>query len=832
MRNLFLARRVEAELDEEVRGHLEMLVEENVRAGMTMEKARRAARMELGGRDQVKEQVHERQIGSRLYSVLADCRYAVRQLRKKPGFTAVAVLTLALGIAASATIYSIVDAVLLKPLPYKGGERLAAIWCTEIGQPGTKIFASYRDFEEFQANSQTFEAIAALTWARAGEILTWKGEPHQVLAIPASANFFSVLGAAAEKGRTFSPEDAQNGCTVVLAHAFWQKELGAPVDIVGAALMLNGKPCTVAGLMPGGFEFYPRQTSLWTLITADSPLAREPFNSAVGIFGRLKPGVTLAVAEQELTGLHQRVAKESRAGSWVAEISPMVRELRGEFTWMAGRNLRQALMVLSGAVLLLLLIACVNVASLLLGRSMERQRELAVRAALGSGRARLLRQLLTESMVLAVTGASFGILLAWACVRYFNAANPVELPPGNPVAIKLGILGFAIFATTVTGLVCGALPAWQASRVDANEALKESGRSVVAARHRTGQFLVVGQLTASVVLLAGASLMIQSILRLGQEDLGFRADHILTARVSLPSGSYASLSERTAFYEKLTVRLNELPGVQRAAMCSFLPGYEGASGSELSIAGKAPIQNLEAVNRVEVSENYFRTLGIPLLHGREFDGRDREGNQPAAIVNEEMVRRYFSGGNAIGAQIKLGKAGDQAPWFTIIGVVGNEKRTTVYQEMGYAEPAQVYLPVKQASSATMGIVLRTAGNALSLGPALQRETSALNRNVPVHDIRTLSERNAEFLAQPRFRAVLMGIFAAATLLLAGIGLYGLLAQIVSQRTHEIGLRLALGEDRSQVLRMVVGCGLRLTVVGLGVGTGAAMGLTRLLESLL
>src|SRR5882762_750393 len=367
LRSLFRKEQVGQELDEELRGFLDMAAEEKMKQGMSRKDALRAVRLERGSPEVTKEVVRSVGWESFVETLWQDLRFGARMLRRSPGFTAVAVITLALGIGTSTAVFSIVDAVLLRALPYKGAERLVAVWCTEIGQPGTKIFASYSDFEEFRAHGHSFDGLAALTWARAGEILTWNGSPHEVLAIPASADFFSLLGASAERGRVFGPEDLQNGCTVVLAHSFWQTELGAP-GIVGAALALNGKPCTVAGVMPRGFDFYPKQTSLWTLITPDSQFSKEPVNSPVGIFGRVKPGVTMAGAERELVGLHHRVIQESPAGSWVAQITPIVRDLREEFTWMAGRNLQTALLILSAAVTLLLLIACLNVTNLLLGR--------------------------------------------------------------------------------------------------------------------------------------------------------------------------------------------------------------------------------------------------------------------------------------------------------------------------------------------------------------------------------------------------------------------------------------------------------------------------------
>jgi len=832
LRSLIRKKQVRKELDEELDSFLEMAVEEKIRGGMTGAEAFRAVRLERGSLEVAKEVVHTAGWESVLETTWQDVLFGFRLLLKNPGFTSTAVLTLAVAIGANTSVFSIVDAVLLRALPYKNADRLVAVWSSEIGQPGTKIFASYSDFEKFKAHSHSFEGLAALSWARAGQILTWSGSPHEVLAIPASAEFFPLLGASAERGRVFGPEDLQNGCTVVLAHSFWQTELGAPDPIVGSVLTLNGKPCTVAGVMPRGFEFYPKLTSLWTLITPDSQFSKEPVNSAVGIFGRLRPGITMADSERELVGLHQSVIQESPAGSWVGEITPIVRDLRREFTWMAGRNLHMALLILSGAVTLFLLIACLNVANLLLGRSVERHRELAVRSALGSGRSRLLRQLLTESVLLSILGTLIGIVIAIGAVRYLNSVSVVELPPGNPVAVNFQVLGFAIFLITLTALLFGLLPAWRASQVDLNEVLKESGRSITQGKHRTTQLLVIGQVTLSTILLAGAGLTIQSFVRFDSIPLVPAAEHVLTAQVALPPASYAKLDRRSLFYQNLITHLDTLPAVNGVALCSSLLGYEGGHSSPLSVAGKAPIGDLMAVTRDEISNDYFRVLGLPLLQGREFDSRDHEGSQPVAIVNDQMVRQYFGNENPIGKQIKLAKLMEEAPWLTIIGVVGNEKRATVYREMDYVEPAQVYLPVNQASSTSTFLVMRVAGNPVGLSHALQREISSLDRDVPAYDIRTMTARYSEFLAQPRFRAALMGILAGLTLLLAAIGIYGVLTQLVSQRAHEIGIRVALGASRREILRLVVGRGLFMTVVGLGIGIVGALGFARFLAGLL
>ena len=763
--------------------------------------------------------------------LLQDLRYAVRQLLKKPGFMLLAVLTMALGIGASAAVFSIVDAVLLRPLRYRDSSRLVAIWSSEIHNPGSKIFAPYQDFEEFKTRSHSLEGIAALTWARAGEILTWRGTAHQVLAIPASAEFFSLLGVRAAIGRTFSADDLQRGCAVVLAHSFWQIELGAPPQIVGQALVLSDKPCTVVGVMPASFEFYPKQTSLWTLIMPDSKYTKEPFDSVVGIVGRLGPGATLASVEGELVGLHQRVIQESPPGSWVGQTTPIVRSLREEFTWMAGRNLRLSILILFVAVILLLLIASLNVANLLLIRSDHRQRELAIRAALGSARSRLVRFLLTDSLLISFAGTLGGILLTTLVLRYFNHRNPIELPASTKVELNLDVLTFCGALAMFTGLLCGWIPARRILRADLNEVLKHSSKSGLGKSPSAGYGFVVGQAALSMIMLVAAGLIIKSLVKLNAAPIGLETRHVLTAQISLPV-TYADSSQRAAFYSKVLTNLSALPGVEQAALCSALGPYNGGSSSELTVQGHARDENLEAINQVDISDGYFRALGIPTLQGRDFDRGDRLGSQPVAIVNEQFVRAYLPQQDPLGTQIKLGKPGDNAPWLTVIGVVGSEKRTVVYQEMAYAEPALVYLPVNQVSGTSMGVVLKSVGNLQALGAMLSREINVLDPSVPVYDIESLSRRYSEFLAHPRFRAALMGILGVLTLTLSAVGFYGVLAYVVAQRTHEIGIRMALGAQREEVLRTVVAQGIKLAFLGVCVGATAGVVFFRAMNSLL
>jgi putative ABC transport system permease protein len=763
-----------------------------------------------------------------------DAHYGWRQLKRRPGFTAVAVVTLALGIGANTAIFSILDAVLLRPLPYKDSDRLVAVWSTEIRHPESKLFSSYRDFEEWKARSRNFDQLEACTWATGGQAMTWHGTSQNVLAIPATQGFFSLLGTRAALGRTFEPADLEEGCIVVLAHDLWRNRLGGPSDIVGKSLVLDGKSCKVAGIMPPGFDFYPKQTSMWTLITPESDFGRHPIDKAVGVFGRLITGMPKDRAVAELAALHQRVVQEAPAGSWVTEVVPVIYDLQEEFTWLAGRNLRTALLVLLAAVLFVLLIACVNVASLLLGRCSERTRELAVRTSLGCSRARLIRQLLTESLLLSFLGAGSGIILAAAAVRYFRATNPIELPPGNPVSVNVQVLGFTAMLAVLTGLLFGLFPAWRASRLNLNQALKEAGRGVAqgALSHLTGKLFVVAQVALSLVLLAPAGLLIESIARLGSAPLGFKTDHLLTASIDLPAAAFSQPTERAQFYSRLTSNLGTLPGVKGIALMSALPFYGTGEYSVSMRGGPSPSSEVGDAGPAEVTDDYFRVLGIPLIQGREFDSRDREDSLPVTIVNEALAREYFPHTGPLGRQIKLGMPDGKGPWLTIVGVVGDVKHNIVYKEMGYVEAPVAFRPLTQASGSSMFLAIRTAGSPLYLSSILQRQVSALEVNMLVSDVRTMDERVSGLLAHPRFRAILLGIFACLALTLAPIGIYGVLAQAVSQRTHEIGIRMALGAERHSLLWLIVRQGTVLALAGVGAGLLVALALTRYLAGML
>ncbi len=764
-----------------------------------------------------------------------DVRYGLRMLSRRPALTALIVLTLALGIGATTATFSIVDAVLLRPLPYKDPNRLAVIWGTQKGQVGSAVFDAYRDFQEWQRSSRSFDQLEALTWATAGQTLTWRGRPQRVLAIPVTQGIFSLLGVRAAQGRTFAPDDLKAGCSVVLSHHFWADRLGSDAGAVSGQLRLDGKSCNVVGIMPAAFDFYPKQSDLWTLITPDSEYSQKPLDSLVGVFGRLKPGVSAASAQAELSLIHERLVQQLPPKVWIADVTPVVYDLQSEFTWLAGRNLRSGLLVLFTAVMLVLLIACVNVANLLLGRAHERERELAIRAALGSGRRRLIRQLLTESVMLSLIGAALGIAVAVAGVAYFRGANPVELPPGNTVTVNPQVLAFTMLLAVLTGLLFGMIPAWKASRPDIDEALKQASRGATRSvlSHRGARLLVVMEAALSLVLLAGAGLLIQSIARLGSVSLGFNPDHLLTARVDLPNTGYTAAHQRTDFYHRLGADLDALPGTRGVALSSWLP-LGGAGYEPLAVKGRPlPPTPVGDVAIDTVSAGFLHVTGIPLLRGRTFDARDGADSEAVALVNEALAREYFPQQEPLGRQINIVENGKTTgPWMTIVGVVGDIKRTIVYQEMGYIVPPAVYRPLDQDAPASIGIIVRAAGSPMIMRPAVERAVSQIDKDVPVSDIRTANDRISEFLAQPRFRTVILGVFAALALLLAAIGIYGVLSQTVTQRTHEIGIRMALGAERGDLLRLIVGQGLALTLAGVALGLVGAWALTRLIANLL
>lgn len=758
-----------------------------------------------------------------------DLVFGARAFRRTPGFTIVTILTLALGIGATTAIFSVVQAVLLRPLPYRDPDRLVAVWDREVAAKGvSKLFDTYQDFENYRSNSRSFDGIASATWATGPQVVTGRGPARNVLAMPVSLGFFPLLGVSPALGRTFLSDDLKLGCAVVVAHRFWQEALGSDAKIVGQTLRLNDQVCSIVGVMPAGFAFYPEAASMWSLVTESA----DTEHLITGVFGHLKAGVSMPSAQSELRMLHAKA--DARHG---AEMEPVVYPLQEEFTWLASRSLRITLLLLFGAVGFVLLIGCVNVANLLLGRSLVRQKELAIRAALGSGRRRLLQQLLTEALLLSVCGAALGTLLAIVAVRWFRMANPVELPPGTQVEMNVPVLAFAIGLSFLTTVLFGFLPAWRASRVDLNDVLKAQGRGATqgGGRRALAKALVVGEVALSLVLLVGAGLLIRSVAQFASAPLERGAERLITMKVSLPPKTYSTNEKKVQFYTQLMERLHSLADVSQAELATSVPLW-GSGMDVLEVQGHAtpaPGAALHDTGRVSISPKYFNLVGPPIEKGRPFDSQDAQKSLQVAIVNDALVKKYFANENPLGRQIRLSEEGGGNPWLTIVGVVANQKHGTVYREMAWDESPILYQPFDQNPADSVNLMIRSRETAAGVGTLVQNQMARLDPSVPVSDIQTLQHLlDHQFLAYPRFRTALLSGFAVLALLLAVIGLYGVLAQLVAQRTQEIGVRMALGARTTDVLAAMMREGMLLVAAGIALGLLGAWLATRSLGALL
>lgn len=818
-RRFFHRTRRDAEAVLDIQVHLETETEDNIGRGMRPEEARATALRKFGNPTLVREEIYRMHSLRFFESFWQDVLYALRLMRNRPGFTGMVAITLALGIGANAAVFSIVQAVLLQPLPYGDPSRLVAIWDRNLRDSGiSKMFDSYQDYREVAQHAKSLDQTAAATWAVAGRLLTGHGPARDILAMPVSESFFPLLGIAPARGRTFVSEDLNRGCSVVLSDRLWRGPLGADPKLIGNSIRLDDLACTVLGVMPPGFAFYPEATGLWILLTPN--FSPSPDQLPVGIFARLRPGISVAQAQAEVGRLHASV---HRNDGKERDIVPIIHDLHDEFAFLAEAGLKTTLWVLFAAVGLVLLIACLNVANLLLGQALVRERELAVRAALGGGRGRLLRQLLTEGLLLACLGGALGVGVAFSAVRYFRAINPVEMPVGTRLEISWPVLAFTAAISLVTAMLFGLLPAWRASRLEAIEALKAGGRGTVASTpHRLIRGLVAIEMALSLVLLAGAGLLTKSVLNMDSEPLGFRPEGLAVMAITLPANHYPDASRRLSFYQRLISKLGD-----RAAIATDLPPYGGAS-SELHIADKPVPLEFERhdVGQRTVSPGYLPVLGVRLLRGRIFDSRDRASSEPVAVINEALASEYFLGADPIGKQICVGDRSEKNPWRTIVGVVANEKTSRNYHQIGWIERAQVLEPLAQQSPPSVSIAFRGSGL------DLRRAITEIDDGVAIGDMETMQGRLGRFLAYPRFRAILLSAFATFSLLLAAIGLYGVLRQFVAQRTQEIGVRMAVGARPADVLRLMVLQAGFPVMVGLAAGLLGAAALGRYLASLL
>lgn len=760
-----------------------------------------------------------------------DLRYGLRLLRSNPLFTLVAVLTLALGIGANTTIFSVVNAVLLRPLPYRDAEQLVTVWHRNVNQRGAQAGSfelTPANFLDLQKQQQSFTQLAA--FASHDFNLTGAGEPERVRGWQASASLFDVLGVAPVVGRVFTVDEDRAGAepVVVVSHGFWQRRLGGAGNAVGQTLRLDDRNVTVIGVLPPGFEFPVKGAELWSPLAFDAEAANARTAFYLNAVARLRPGVTLAQAQSDSEAIAQRLDQAfPRSNAGMRFTLEPLRERHG------GQS-RTTLYLLLGAVGCVLLIACVNVANLLLARATVREKELAVRAALGAGRRRLLRQMLTESALLSLLGGAGGLALAWWGVRALRLLDPGTIARLDEVNLDARVLAFTLGVSLLTGLLFGLAPALQSSRLNLNQALKESGRGAAgAAGHRLRGALVIAEVALSLVLLAGAGLLIRSFVRLLNVDPGFNAERVLTLRVELSQDKAQDAAQAANFYQQVLERVQAVPGVEAASAVNALPIVTPGMRAALVMEDKPdppPGQPQLGNNRV-VSPDYFRTLGIPLFSGRTLTPQDNGQAPPVAVINQTLARRYWGDENPLGKRFKLGARNGDLPWLTVAGVVGDVRQ----EGLSNAPLPEFYTPFTQAHARWARprvLAVRTAGEPLAALAAVKSAVWAVAPDQTIHDVQTMEAVLANWLAPRRFNLVLLGVFAALALVLAGTGIYGVLSYVVTQRTKEIGVRLALGAAHRDIVRLIVRQGMTLTAAGIALGLAASLALARFLAGFL
>jgi predicted permease len=761
-------------------------------------------------------------------------RYALRQLRKNPGFALTAILTLAIGIGATTAIFSLVYTVLLRPLPFPQPDRLTWLTQQDHSLPGTIAESlSYPDYFDWRAQNHTFTGIAS--YRGASVTLQKDGQPQLLNAQSISSNFFQVIGVSPMLGRSFRWEEEKPGNrAVVLSYALWQSAFGSDKSIIGNSIRLGDHEYTVAGVMPESYQFLfdtPAPQLFLSLAEESSgtdPITAQRGDDGIHIIGRLKPGVTVPQAQADLSIIAANIAKQyPDTNKWYTSALVV-----SELDHLVG-DTRPALRVLFGAVALVLLIACANVAGLLLARASQRQAEFALRTAIGASRNEIIRQMLSESVILSLCGGVAGIALAGAMLKAMIRLLPVEIPRLQQVSVDGDVLAFAIGISVVTGILFGLLPAWRMSQIEPSSALREGARSVSGgrARHSLQSGLVIAQTAIGLVLLVGSGLLIRSFIRVLNVDPGFDANHVLTARLGIPFDDRYKHDAHDQLYQQVIEKLAAQPGVQAVSAGWPLPLSDSNASVSFSIEGKPVALGDEPNESVSIAmSGYFETMHIPLISGRTFTQQDKTGSPPVIIVNQAFANKYFSGENPVGKHMRsdLGDGVLSRPMREVVGVVGNIKRKGLTVD---AAP-EYYLPFAQATITNPYFVIRTRGNAAGIEKAIRNATSQIDSSIPVYNVSPLETYVSRSSAQQRFETILLTLFAGIALLLSAIGLYGLLSYIVVQRTFEIGLRMAIGAQRSDMLRMILRRGLRLAAIGLAAGLVASAVLTHFLTHLL
>ncbi|MDQ3546470.1 MAG: ABC transporter permease [Verrucomicrobiota bacterium] len=815
---------VDRELTEEVSSYVEMLTEAKMKEGMNEQDARRAALLETGGIEQVKEEVRASRMGSSVESFMMDVRYGMRSLLKKPGFTLTAVIALALGIGANTAIFSVINGVLLRSLSYANPDSIVMVWERDATERNARNVVSPANYLDWQRQSTSFEHMAATVEQRVN-LTGGRGEPEEIKAQFVSQAFFPALGVQPTLGRAFLPEEdtPSKELVIILSYELWQTRFGSDPAIVGKQATISGRQRTIVGVMPAGFYFLDNQVRAWMPMALDPAIDyRGKAGRYLKVVARLKPGVTVQQAQGEMTGIGKQLeqAHAKFNTGWSVNVVPIHEQVVGE--------IRPILIVLLAAVAFVLLIACANVANLLLSRTAARQKELALRAALGASRGRLVRQMLTESVLLALLGGLVGVLLAYWGIQLLIGFGPDDVPRLGEITIDPRVLGFTFGISLLTGGLFGLIPALQASRPDLNDALKEGSRGSTGGRSRTlRNVFVITEVALALVLLIGAGLMIRSFVRLQSVETGFNPENVLTMRVQLPRKNYGEPHQILDFFKRAEERIAALPGVQAVGAISYLPLTGPAARDGFKVVGRpepAPGQEPGVEVRV-ITPGYFQAMGIPLIKGRLLDERDGKDSR-VLLINETMAKKYFPNEDPVGKQIIV--SWSEGLVDEIVGIVGDIREGALNKEPETA----IYWPHPREPYSGMAIVVGAAGDVARLSGVVPKEIRALDPEQPVADLRTMKQVVAKSIARPRFNTMLFAIFAGVALVLASVGLYGVVNYSATQRTHEVGIRMALGATRADIMRLVVGNGMLLTLIGIAIGVVASIGLTRVMQSFL
>ncbi len=821
---LFRSNWRDREMAQEFESHLQMHIDDNIRAGMSPEQARREALVKFGGMEAAKESVRETSRVLWIDTTLRDARYALRGIRLNPGFATTAVLSLTLGIGASVAIYTVADNLLLRPLPYPDAKQLVMLYEMNPHRGYAHNVISPANYFDWKAQSSSFSAIGGFFDFHV--ILGDGKRTEEKDAQAVSGDVLPALQVKPVRGRIFTmQEDKDDAPVAVVSYRLWQEWFGGDESVIGRQLQVNSRPFTVIGVLPPDFYFNTRTSDVWlTLGLNPAANLRKTQGRWMSALARLKPGVSLSQARAEMAGIAQRleIAYPEFDKGWGVDVVP----LRDSFVGQA----KTSLMILLGAVTLLLCVACANVANLLLARYSARRREMAVRGALGAAHGRLIRQLLTESLILGLAGGIAGVVLAYFAVSGLVALAPRDLTRSVQITFDLRIVVFAFLLSLATSIIFGLAPAIMASRGDLNRGLHEESRSSTGGGTRMRSWLVALEIACSVALMAGAGLLFRSLVGLQNVDPGLDVRNVLTFRVTLPTQRYKEPQKRIDFFQQAAEKLNQLPGVRSASATSYLPLTSVGAGTTVQISGQAPAkpgEELSAIIRA-VLPGYFRTMGIPLKRGRDFNAADDVESGPHRfIVSEAFVRKFLSGEEPLGKQISAWM-NKENPFGEIVGVVGDVSDKTLDSEL----PPTVYYIHSHLSYGEMVFALRAENDARALAEPARRVIQGIDRELPVSQVRTMETVVQQTFASQQFSAVLLGGFSVASLLLAAIGVYGVLAYWVTQRTREIGVRIALGAEPLTITRMVVASGARMVILGAAAGLAAALALSGLMKSLL